>query len=103
VPLQKRPATSAELRQLFNTQIEHRILSGEYRLNPVTRHPPSEAIRAKAPPGIESVYYEVLNQQGRVMATAHAYELPDKTYWASGRLDPKKVLIGNTLYFLKKE
>jgi hypothetical protein len=48
----------------------------------------------------KSVMYEVLDQHGQKVALAHVFVLPNGSYGGSGKLDPKEIRSGNTIYFL---
>lgn len=46
--------------------------------------------------------YRVGDKNGEEVARAHVFKTPKGSYGASGIPDPKRVLVGNTLYRLDK-
>lgn len=46
--------------------------------------------------------YRVGDEDGEEVARAHVFKKPNGEYGASGIPDPKRILIGNTLYRLDK-
>jgi hypothetical protein len=47
-----------------------------------------------------STMYEILNNQGVKVGTAHAMILPDGSIGASGKLDPKSLLVGRDIHII---
>ena len=98
--LKKVRITAAEIQQRYNAgPIPARILSGVYHLEEI---PPTHLAPASLnmPKGTRSVMYNVLNKNGVVLAKVHAYVRPDASYGASGKLDPKYLLFGTTIYYV---
>jgi hypothetical protein len=46
--------------------------------------------------------YRVEDEDGEEVARAHVFKKPDGSYGASGIPDPKRVVVGDTLYVLDK-
>lgn len=93
----KQKVSEARLRQLYNAHVAPGVASGHFMT--VTKS--SRPARASfLPPGSTSDMIDVYNSIGRWVAIAHAYVLPNGTYGASGQLDPKRVLVGTTLYYV---
>lgn len=44
--------------------------------------------------------FEVIDQNGAVIAQAHAFVKPDGTYAMSGKLDAKRIRVGKVTYSL---
>src|SRR2546426_12643533 len=87
-----------DLRARFNRDIQPRLQSGLYhKTSMVSRPAPATAHQ---PAGTRSVIYEITDQNGYKIATAHAYELPNGTLGGSGRLDPKSIRSGQTIYYI---
>lgn len=63
-----------------------------------TRHPSPP--RAREPPCTQSQIVAYLDVNGREVARVHQYLRPDGTRGASGRPDPKRLVVGGTLYVL---
>lgn len=61
-------------------------------------HPSSP--RAKVPVCTRSQYRIYVNQNGVKVAAVHQYLRPDGTLGASGRPDPKELLLNGVLYIL---
>ncbi len=59
-------------------------------------------ILANEPAGTHSQMISYRDKDGNEVARVHQYLRPDKTIGASGRPDPKRVLVGNILYRLHK-
>jgi hypothetical protein len=69
--------------------------NGTCRLNPIRENEPAAIYRQ--PQGTKSVMYEIVDQSGARIATAHAYVLPDGSLGASGKYDPKSIISGPDL------
>lgn len=91
--------TAAELRRLFR---DHDFLSraqrGELRTALVAESHPSPP-RANLPLCTRSQVVAYL-ERGEKVALVHQYLLPDGTLGASGRPDPKRLLIDGQLYIV---
>ena len=96
--LNKIRVTAQALQKRFNERIPPRLDSGLYHLNLYSEKIPSAA--SNQIKGTKSVMYEVLDQHGQKVALAHIFVLPDGSYGGSGKLDPKEIRSGNTIYFL---
>ncbi len=88
------------LRKLFNDsgyleQYQNGQLQSTLRKS---KHP--SAPRAKEPFCTQSQYITYVNKDGDKVAGAHQYLRPDGSLGASGRPDPKEVLIDGVLYIL---
>jgi hypothetical protein len=94
----KTRVSEARLRQIFAAQLEAKINAGQYTTNPISEKNPDK--NKDFPIGTKSTLFEILNERGERIGTAHAYVLPDGSLGASGRLDPKSILVGNTLHIL---
>lgn len=106
MPHQKNIVTEERIRDIFNAQVEHRILSGQYTLNVITaKNPDKKSIipQGTLPAGTKSTIFEVLNQSGAKIGTVHAMIGPNGEVLGSGRYDPKELLIGNTRYLVQKK
>ena len=98
--LKKVKITIAEMQQRYNAgPIPAKILKGVYHLEEIT---PTHLARASLnmQAGTRSVLFNVVNNNGVILAKVHAYVRPDGTYDASGMLDPKALRFGSTLYIL---
>src|SRR5689334_5841853 len=92
----KRVSTS-ELRKMFNEGV-YWEQSQNGQLHPVLRsdkHPTSS--RANEPICTRSQYISYVNEEGQKVAGVHQYLRVDGTLGASGRPDPKELLIGGVL------
>lgn len=92
--------THKTMRQIYAQQFEGRIASGQYTLNPIRSAPPAKG--NNLPAGTMSTTLEILNNQGIKLGSVHAMILPDGTVGASGRYDPKELMVGNKRYLLEK-
>ena len=98
-PQKNRVKLSAnELRKRFNRDVQPRIDKGLYQLNVYEQHPADP--QYNQPVGTISTMFEVVDQHGHVVALAHVFVLPDGSYGAGGKLDPKRIRAGKTTYTL---
>jgi len=97
-PLKRIKSSAEELRARFNKDIQPRLGSGLYQLNEIASKAPHPS--SGQPPGTRSVMFQILNQNGNLIGTAHVFVLADGSYGASGLLDPKSIRVGNTLYII---
>lgn len=65
------------------------------------RHP--SRIEANEPLCTYSQMVSYRDKSGNEVARVHQYLRPDRTIGASGRPDPKRILVGNILYRLHKK
>lgn len=90
-------ASASELQRLFNAgRYYERVLDGELvaRIR-IDRDAPE---RDYLPVGTRSQTVQYFAQDGQRVAVVHQYLLPDGTLGASGKPDPKMLLVGNVLY-----
>jgi hypothetical protein len=88
---------ASELRRLFNEgRYYERVLSGELAERIRMDKPTKGTLHT--PVGTRSQSVEYYDQEGQRVAVVHQYLLPDGTLGASGRPDPKMLLVGNVLY-----
>ena len=92
--------------EIFNTsQHATSIANGEYRVEVTT----DKVIRdetaddKKFPRGTRSQYLRYFDSDNNWVVGMHQYLQPDGTIGASGRPDPKHVVIGNTIYEFGKD
>lgn len=89
-----------ELRRLFNeNRFWERVQEGELAVT-VTRSRPAPIETSSIPHGCQSQELRYFDKEGNEVARVHQYLKPDGTIGASGLPDPKRVLIGDTLYRL---
>jgi hypothetical protein len=89
--------TSQELQELFNNGgYRHRVLGGEFSQKLLREGKPRAGVNE--PPGTKSQIIAYLDAKGRMIAVVHQYLRPDGTLGASGRPDPKKLLLNGILY-----
>lgn len=58
---------------------------------------------SKQPEGTRSQRLGYYDRDGNEVAVVHQFVLPDNTLGASGKPDPKRVLVGTTVYMLSDE
>ncbi len=86
-----------ELRDLFNHHILPDMLAGRLRTVTVAdKHPSSN--KGNEPYCTRSQFIDVLSSDGERIAGAHQYLRVDGTLGASGRPDPKIVVIEGVVY-----
>ena len=98
-----RRVSAAELREMFNTggylqQIQDGQLQAVLRAD---KHP--SAPRAQEPVCTRSQYTIYLDAEGQEVAHAHQYLRTDGNLGASGRPDPKRLLVNGILYIVDVE
>jgi hypothetical protein len=96
--LNKIRVEAGELRKRFNERIQPKLDAKVYHLSKWTEHAPSKSSNQVA--GTKSIMYAVIDQRGNRVALVHVFEKPDGTYGGSGKLDPKEIRNGNTIYFI---
>lgn len=70
-------------------QLTSTILHDEVLTNPQ---------KNQGPPGTRSKIIRYLNNEGQLVVEVAYYRRPDGSVGASGKLDPKRVRIGDTIY-----
>lgn len=60
--------------------------------------PLSQPQRKGEPPGTRSQFIRYLDRGGQWVVEIHQYLRPDGTLGGSGKRDPKRLRIGNTIY-----
>ena len=89
------------MRQLFNDgRYFERLQAGELRAV-ITEDRPAPS-GANQPPGTRSQMISYRDVSDKEIARVHQYLKPDGTLGASGKPDPKRLLINNTLFRLAK-
>jgi hypothetical protein len=92
--------SAAELRQKFN---DHDF-AGRVQRGELTAHVLSERIPQPMPPhlqpGTRSQIIAYRDANGVQVAVVHQYLQPDNTLGASGRPDPKRIILNNLLYIV---
>ena len=97
--LKKVKISEAELQAKYNAgKIPAGLKKGVYHLEELKGRPAPAHLNM--PEGTRSVLFDIKNNNGVVLAKVHAYVRPDGTYDASGKLDPKALLFGTTLFHL---
>ena len=90
--------SAAEIRRLFNDgEFLARVQRGELTEALVTESHPSPP-RASLPDCTRSQILAYFDPQGVKVALIHQYLRPDGSLGASGRPDPKKLLLDGVLY-----
>lgn len=88
-----------ELRRLFNDgRYYERALAGELLMS-VESDPPPRA-EAGQPPGTKSQMVWYFDKSLNRVALVHQYVLPDGSIGASGRPDPKRLLLDQEILFV---
>lgn len=96
----RRRLAPGELRALYNNGgFEERVKSGELSLRIEKDDHPSPP-RAAEPFCTRSQLLALVDPAGQVVARLHRYLRADGTVGASGRPDPKAVLIDGVVYFV---
>jgi hypothetical protein len=90
------------MRQIFNDgRFWERAQTGELAINVRRNTHPSRTV-ANEPFCTHTQEISYIDANGQEVARIHQYLRPDGSIGASGRPDPKRVLIGDTLYRLHK-
>ncbi len=93
-----RRVTSAELRQIFNeSRLYERANAGEY-LQVIERRAPAPAEAGQIHGTMSQMVWYVDDQLNRIVLV-HEYRRPDGTLGGSGRPDPKRLLVGDEVWF----
>ena len=97
--LKKVRITEAEIRGKYNAgKIPANLANGVYHLEEISGH--LAPARLNMPKGTRSVLFNVKNNNGVILAKVHGYLRTDGTFDASGKLDPKTLLFGTTLFYI---
>lgn len=89
------------MRKLFNDgRYFERLKAGELRAVVMEERPAPSA--ANQPPGTRSQMISYRDATDKEIARVHQYLKPDGTLGASGKPDPKRLLIEDTLFRLTK-
>ena len=90
------------MRQFFNqANLWEKLRTGELRaVVKEERHP--ALVQAREPYCTRSQMLSYLDDNGNEVARVHQYLRPDGQIGASGKPDPKRLLLNGTLYRLKK-
>lgn len=87
----------ATVRRMFNQGLYHsRLLRGEFQQR-IIRSRPAQA-KLGFPPGTLSQIVAYQDSGGHTIAKVHQYLKPDGSLAASGKPDPKTLLVGGILY-----
>jgi hypothetical protein len=102
-PFQTVIVDERQLRRLFNgTNYLERVQAGTLAIRMLRDGHPS-APKSREPFCTRSQYIAYLNEDNREVARVHQYLRPNGVLGASGRPDPKRVLVGTTLYILDSQ
>jgi len=82
-----------------NSTIPSQIKSGELRQELKWQGHPSPP-RPNLPHCTHSEILSFWDRKGKLVAMCHQYLRPDGTIGGSGKPDPKRVLLGDTIYFV---
>lgn len=101
-PSKRREVSARELREMFNSggywdQYEEGELTA---LVLADRHPALP--KAREPFCTQSMIIALKNKKGKRIALVHLYLRKDGAIGASGKPDPKRLLVGDTLYYVKE-
>lgn len=95
----KKRVTPQELRKLFNGGcFWERVCSGELHAQVETESHPSP-LKSGQPLCTRSQMVAYFNANKQEVARVHQYKRPDGSIGASGRPDPKRVLVDGVIYF----
>ncbi len=90
--------TPHELRQMFNAAgFDHRTRSGEVTIA-IRRDAHPTTLRCPEPFCTRSQIVDYRDSSGQLLAIAHRYVRRDGTIGASGRPDPKRMLVDGVQY-----
>jgi hypothetical protein len=89
--------SASEIRTIFRDgRFEDLVAYGVLSEKLIWEGPAS--IQANQSPGTKSQIVAYVDEHGKQAALVHQYVKPDGTLGASGKPDPKKVLVNGTLY-----
>ena len=91
-----------EIRQLFNEIIYPQVMQGELVAR-VKRDKHPSRTKAKEPFCTRSQLVAYYDAQGMEVARAHQNRRPDGTLGASGKPDPKRIVVNGVCYSLDTE
>jgi hypothetical protein len=88
-----------KLQRIFNeNEYWERAQGGEFSEEVIDDAPAARKYRFPAGTRDQTVWYHETTGHGRRVAVVHQFRKRDGTLAASGRPDPKWVLVGNTIY-----
>jgi len=99
MPLEKIHKTKEELQDLFNRYYLHQYERGDLTKVVTWRGRPDPANNQL--PDTKSEIWELYNNRGDYIARVHAYVRADGTLSASGKPDPKELIIGQKRYVIR--
>ena len=97
MPITRQIVSQAKLRALFNEHIGANLEHGTYHREARSSRPAS---LSSEPPGTLSVMFNILDENYQRVALVHCYLRPDGTIGATGKYDPKQLLLNGILYHL---
>lgn len=100
MPLVKVSVSQTELQELFNRHYLPAFERGDLTKVLVRSGTPDRT--ANQPIGTKSEMWSLHTNDGRYIGKVHAYVKPDGTLSASGKPDPKELVIGRNRYVLSK-
>jgi hypothetical protein len=99
-PIDKLRVTPAEMRRIFKVSgVHHRINSGRIR-EVLSRDDPQAPPNSREPSGTHSQILAFFDRDDNKIAVVHQYKRPDGSTGGSGQPEPKRILIGRTVYFV---
>jgi hypothetical protein len=99
-PLPRKRISQREMRQLFNDQcFWERACSGELNTRIESESHPSP-YRSGQPLCTRSQMIAYFDKNNQEVARVHQYKRPDGSIGASGRPDPKRLLVEGVIYIL---
>jgi hypothetical protein len=85
---------------MFNdSTIPNQIKSGQLRKKIMHQGHPSP-LRSGQPRCTYSQILSFSDDQGNKVAVCHQYKRPDGTIGGSGKPDPKRIMVGDTIFFV---
>ena len=85
---------------MFNdSTIPNQIKSGQLRKKVVHQAHPSP-LRSGQPDCTYSQILSFWDSEGNKVAVCHQYKRPDGAIGGSGRADPKRIMVGDTIFFV---
>ena len=100
MPLNKVRTTQAQLQALFNAHYLAAFERGD--ITKTVKRSGTPSPDANQPPGTQSVIWILHNKSGQYIGVVHAYVLPNGQLSASGKPDPKELVIGGRRYVITK-